>query len=178
MVKWIHALCWDETSMKFSTKIIKRYFRGKFRSDLSAGLTVAMIVIPQSMAYAAIVGINPIYGLFTAIIPTIVAAIFGSFPYLITGPTNPTALVTASLLVNFTNRSDYFEFVFALSIIAGLVYLLFGIFKLGSIIRYVSNSVLVGFLTAIGVIIISYQFGNLLGVELLHEKSIWGIIQT
>jgi len=162
--------------MKFSTKTIKRYFRGKFRSDLSAGLTVAMIVIPQSMAYAAIAGINPIYGLFTAIIPTIVAAIFGSFPYLITGPTNPTALVTASLLVNFANRSDYFEFVFALSIIAGLVYLLFGIFKLGSIIRYVSNSVLVGFLTAIGVIIISYQFGNLLGVELLHEKSIWGII--
>ena len=176
MVKWIHALCWDDNIMKFSTKTMKRYFRGKFRSDLSAGLTVAMIVIPQSMAYAAIAGINPIYGLFTAIIPTIVAAIFGSFPYLITGPTNPTALVTASLLVNFANRSDYFEYVFALSIIAGLVYLLFGIFKLGSIIRYVSNSVLVGFLTAIGVIIISYQFGNLLGVELLHEKSIWGII--
>ena len=176
MVKWIHALCWDDNIMKFSTKTMKRYFRGKFRSDLSAGLTVAMIVIPQSMAYAAIAGINPIYGLFTAIIPTIIAAIFGSFPYLITGPTNPTALVTASLLVNFANRSDYFEYVFALSIIAGLVYLLFGIFKLGSIIRYVSNSVLVGFLTAIGVIIISYQFGNLLGVELLHEKSIWGII--
>jgi len=107
MVKLIQALYWEDTSMEFSTKIFKRYFRGKFRSDLSAGLTVAMIVIPQAMAYAAIVGINPIYGLFTAIIPTIIAALFGSFPYLITGPTNPTALVTASLLMNYANRSDY-----------------------------------------------------------------------
>ncbi|MEA3327929.1 MAG: SulP family inorganic anion transporter [Chloroflexota bacterium] len=164
--------------MKFSTKNIKRYFRGKFRSDLSAGLTVAMIVIPQSMAYAAIVGINPIYGLFTAIIPTIIAAIFGSFPYLITGPTNPTALVTASLLMNYANRSDYFEFVFALAIIAGLIYLLFGLLKLGAIIRYISNSVLVGFLTAVGVLIISFQFGNLLGVELVGEKSVWGVITS
>ena len=175
MVKLIQALYWEDTSMEFSTKIFKRYFRGKFRSDLSAGLTVAMIVIPQAMAYAAIAGINPIYGLFTAIIPTIIAALFGSFPYLITGPTNPTALVTASLLMNYANRSDYLDFVFALAVIAGLVYILLGVLKLGTIIRYISNSVLVGFLTAIGVIIISHQFGNLLGVELTSDKSLWGI---
>ena len=88
-----------------------RYFRGKFQADLSAGLTVAMIVIPQSMAYAAIVGINPIYGLFTAIIPTIIGAIFSSFPFLIMGPTNPTSLVTASVLLSYANRSNYFEYV-------------------------------------------------------------------
>ncbi len=163
--------------MAFSTKKIKRYIRGKFRSDLSAGLTVAMIVIPQAMAYAAIAGINPIYGLFTAIIPTIIAALFGSFPYLITGPTNPTALVTASLLINYANRPDYFEFVFALSIIAGLIYILFGFLKLGSLIRYISNSVLVGFLSAVGVLIISNQLGNMLGVDLAFENGILGIIK-
>jgi len=163
--------------MEFSTRRIKRYIRGKFRSDLSAGLTVAMVVIPQAMAYAAIAGVNPIYGLFTAIIPTIIAALFGSFPYLITGPTNPTALVTASLLINYANRSDYFEFVFALAIIAGLVYILLGVLKLGTIIRYISNSVLVGFLSAVGVLIISNQFGNLLGVNLAHENGIFGIMR-
>ena len=163
--------------MEFSARRIKRYIRGKFRSDLSAGLTVAMIVIPQAMAYAAIAGVNPIYGLFTAIIPTVIAALFGSFPYLITGPTNPTALVTASLLINYANRSDYFEFVFALAIIAGLVYILLGVLKLGTIIRYISNSVLVGFLSAVGVLIISNQFGNLLGVNLAHENGIIGMLR-
>jgi SulP family sulfate permease len=157
-------------------KKIKRYLRGKFQSDLSAGLTVAMVVIPQSMAYAAIAGINPIYGLFTAIIPTIVGAIFGSFPFLITGPTNPTALVTASVLLNVANRSDYFEFVVALAIIAGLINILFGLLKLGSLIRYISNSVLVGFLTAVGVLIIAFQLGNLFGLSVSRDGSVWSIL--
>jgi len=157
-------------------KKIKRYLRGKFQSDLSAGLTVAMVVIPQSMAYAAIAGINPIFGLFTAIIPTIVGAIFGSFPFLITGPTNPTALVTASVLMNVANRSDYFEFVVALAIIAGLINILFGLLKLGSLIRYISNSVLVGFLTAVGVLIIAYQLGNLFGLTISRDGSVWSIL--
>ncbi len=152
--------------MKKLSSHIRRYFRGKFRADLTAGLTVAMVVIPQSMAYAAIAGVNPVYGLFTAIIPPIISAIFGSFPYLITGPTNPTALVTASVLVGFADRPDYLQFVFALAIIAGLLNFIFGLFKLGSIIKYISNSVLVGFLTAAGVLIILGQSSNLLGIEI------------
>ena len=157
-------------------KKIKRYFRSKFRADLSAGLTVAMVVIPQSMAYAAIAGVNPIYGLFTAIIPTIIGALSANYPYLITGPTNPTALVTASVLVNFSNRPDYFEFVFALAIIAGLFNILFGLLKLGTITRYISNSVLVGFLTGVGILIITLQIGNLLGLQISKEGGIWGIV--
>lgn len=157
-------------------KKLKRYFRSKFRADLNAGLTVAMVVIPQSMAYAAIAGVNPIYGLFTAIIPTIIGALSSSFPYLITGPTNPTALVTASVLINFSNRPDYFEFVFALAIIAGLFNIIFGLLKLGSITRYISNSVLVGFLTGVGILIIGLQMGNLLGIQISKEGGIWGII--
>lgn len=156
-------------------KNVRRYFRGKFRSDLTAGSTVAMVVIPQSMAYAAIAGINPIYGLFTAIIPTIIAALFSSFPLLITGPTNPTALVTASVLIGYANRENYFEFVVALAIIAGLFNIIFGLLKLGTITRYISNSVLVGFLTAAGVLVITYQLGNLFGVDLSREGGVWGI---
>jgi SulP family sulfate permease len=157
---------------------IRRYFRGKFRADLAAGLTVAMVVIPQSMAYAAIAGVNPLFGLFTAIIPTIVGAIFGSFPYLVTGPTNPTALVTASVLVGFAERPDYLQFVLALAIIAGLFKLILGLLKLGSITRYISNSVLVGFLTAAGVLIILGQSGNLLGISISRTEGIPGIITS
>jgi len=162
--------------MKNIKKNVKRYFRSKFRADLGAGLTVAMVVIPQSMAYAAIAGVNPIYGLFTAIIPTIIGALTSNYPYLITGPTNPTALVTASVLINFSNRPDYFEFVFALAIIAGLFNIIFGLLKLGTITRYISNSVLVGFLTGVGILIIGLQLGNLLGVQISKEGGIWGII--
>ena len=162
--------------MSLLSKKIQRYLRGKFRSDFSAGLTVAMVVIPQSMAYAAIVGVNPIFGLFTAIIPTIIAAIFGSFPYLITGPTNPTALVTASVLLPYANRSDYFEFVVALAIFSGAIHILFGLLRLGFLSQYISNSVLVGFLTAAGILVIVNQVSNLLGLQLTRAGRVWGTI--
>lgn len=162
--------------MNAALKKARRYFRVKMRSDLTAGLTVAMVVIPQAMAYASIAGVNPIYGLFTAVIPTIIAAIFGSFPFLITGPTNPTALVTASVLINQAGRPDYLEFVLGLAIVAGLFNMLFGLLKLGAIIRYISNSVLVGFLSAVGVLIIGYQLGNFLGVELGRGSGLWHIL--
>ena len=142
---------------------IRQYFRFKFQSDLYSGLTVGMVAIPQAMAYAAVVGINPIYGLFTAIIPTIIGSLLGSFPFLITGPTNPTALVTASVLLKFSSRPDFLEYVLVLAIIAGIMKILFGILKLGTLAKYISNSVMVGFLTGVGVLIISSQAGSLLG---------------
>jgi len=157
---------------------VTRYLRGKFRSDLTAGLTVAMVVIHQSMAYAAIAGVNPIYGLFTAIIPTIIGALFGSFPFLVTGPTNPTALVTASVLLGYADRADYLELVLALAILAGLFKLVLGLLKLGSITRYISNSVLVGFLSAAGILIIAGQLGNLTGISLPKSGGLWTIISS
>jgi sulfate permease, SulP family len=164
--------------MVLSTKSIKRYFKGKFRSDLSAGLTVAMVVIPQSMAYAAIAGVNPLYGLYTAIIPTIISALFGSYPFLITGPTNSIALITASVLLGYVKQANYVQYVVALSIISGIFKLLIGLLKLGSISRYISNSVLIGFLTGAGVLIIGGQTGNLFGVEIIRSNGIWGILTS
>jgi len=162
--------------MNFLPKKMRRYFRAKFQSDLYAGLTVAMVVIPQGMAYAAIAGINPIYGLFTAIFPTIIGAIFGSFPFLITGPTNPTALVTANVLMSQTNQPNYLEYVIALAIVAGIFKLVFGLLKLGTLAKYISNSVLVGFLTGVGILIVTTQLGNLLGFKLPSDGSLFEII--
>ena len=164
--------------MNLSLPAIKRYIRGKFRSDLSAGLTVGMVVIPQSMAYAAIAGVNPVYGLYTAIIPTIIGALFGSYPFLVTGPTNPTALVTASVLLGYVDRANYLEFVLVVAILAGVFKLLLGLLKIATISRYISNSVLVGFLSAAGVLIIANQTGNLLGLSLARSNGIWGILTS
>lgn len=139
------------------------YFQHSLRFDLVAGLTVAMVAIPQSMAYAAIAGVNPIYGLYAAIVPAIIGALFGSSNHLVTGPTNATALVIAGVLVAANGAS--LEYVFALAILSGLIRLGLGLLKLGTIIRYVSNSVLTGFLAGAGVLIIINQLGNILGLS-------------
>jgi sulfate permease, SulP family len=144
--------------------IFQGYFKNKLRFDLVAGLTVAMIVVPQAMAYAPIAGVNPIYGLYTAIIPAIVGALFGSSNFLVTGPTNPTALVTASVLLTFAGDARYIEMVFLLAILTGLFKLVLGLLRLGAIIRFVSNSVLTGFLSAVGILIIIGQFGTMSGI--------------
>lgn len=143
---------------------LRSYFTIHFRHDLQAALTVALIAIPQSMAYALIAGINPIYGLAGVIIPAILAPIFGSSPYLVTGLSNAIAITTAGVLADYAGPSDYLEMVFTLAIISGVVKLLFGLFKLGWITRIISNSVLTGFLLGLGLLIIINQLSPLTGI--------------
>ena len=151
--------------MNRPTLHIPDYVRRALRSDFVAGLTVAMVAVPQGMSYAAIAGVNPLHGLHTAVVPTIVAAIFGSSSHLITGPTNATALATASVLLAFAGQPDYAEYVFALALMTGLIRLILGMLRLGSIIRYVSSSVLTGFLAGAGVLIVLNQLHTLLGLQ-------------
>jgi SulP family sulfate permease len=143
---------------------LRSYFSIHFRHDLQAALTVALIAIPQSMAYALIAGINPIYGLAGVIIPAILAPIFGNSPYLVTGFSNAIAITTAGVLAGYSGPADYLEMVFALAIISGVVKLLFGLFKLGWITRIISNSVLTGFLMGLGLLIIINQLSPLTGI--------------
>ncbi|MCI0474632.1 MAG: SulP family inorganic anion transporter [Anaerolineales bacterium] len=140
------------------------YLHNSFRFDLVAGFTVAMIAVPQAMAYAIIAGVPPIYGLYTAILPAIIGALFGSSRHLITGTTNSVALATAGVLIAAAGRPDYIELVFGLAIVSGAIRLLFGLLRLGGIIRFVSNSVLTGFLTGASLLIIVNQTSNLLGL--------------
>ncbi len=135
--------------------------------DLSAGLTVAVMGLPQAMAYALVAGVPPVYGLYTAMIPTLVAAIFGSSKHLITGPTNATCMVLFSLTATLPRQYDIgmFEVVLAITFLAGLFQFLFGLLQLGGVIRYVSNSVVVGFTAGAGVLIAVNQIKNVLGIE-------------
>jgi SulP family sulfate permease len=133
------------------------------RNDLTAGATVAAIAVPQAMAYALIAGVDPRYGLYSAIVVTIVAAIFGSSSHLINGPTNAISLVVFSALAPFVGHVGGFQALFLLGMIAGTLQIFIGVFKLGDLTRYVSDSVVLGFMAGAGFLIALGQVGNLVG---------------
>lgn len=144
---------------------INLYIKSSLGHDFFAAITVAMIAVPQAMAYAVIAGVNPVYGLYSAIIPAIVACVFGSSNQVVTGPTNTIALATSGVLVAVLAKGNYPEFVFAIAILSGVIRLLLGMFKLGTLIRYVSNAVLTGFLAGAAVLIILNQLHKIMGVS-------------
>lgn len=139
-----------------------------FRRDLLAGLTVATIAVPQAMAYALIAGIDPEIGLYTAIVMTALASIFGSSSHLINGPTNAISLVVFSALAHTASpdsMTDALEATFTLTLMVGTVQVLIAIFKLGDLTRYISESVVLGFMTGAGFLVAITQIGNLFGLE-------------
>ncbi len=142
-----------------------RYGWSHARRDLVAGLTVAAIAVPQAMAYALIAGIDPRYGLYSAIVVTGVASIFGSSAHLINGPTNAISLVTFSALAFVAaNPAEAVEATFLLAVMAGGIQILVAVFRLGDLTRYISASVVIGFMAGAGFLIAVTQVGNLLGL--------------
>ncbi len=142
----------------------------KGRRDLIAGLTVAAISLPQSVAYALIAGVDPRYGLYSAIIVSTVAAIFGSSSHLINGPTSAISLLVFSALafMDPENRLGVAEALFLLTALAGTFQILIAIFRLGDLTRYISESVIIGFLVAACFQLGVGQIPNALG---LHSKA-------
>jgi SulP family sulfate permease len=141
-----------------------------FRLDLFAGLTVAAVALPQAMAYALIAGIPPINGLYTAIVMTALGSLFGSSRYLINGPTNAISLVVFSAIASLGPlRGDPLQAVFLLSILVGGIQIVIALLKLGDLTRYVSESVIIGFMTGAGVLIALSQIPNLLGLPSAGE---------
>ena len=140
------------------------------RKDLLAGLTVAAISLPQAMAYALIAGVDPRFGLFSAIVVTGVAAIFGSSSHLINGPSNAISLVIFSALAFFDPdaRADAFQAMFLLAIMVGSIQIFIAIFRLGDLTRYISESVVIGFMAGASVLIVIGQVANFLG---LHDRG-------
>ena len=137
------------------------------RKDLLAGVTVAAISLPQAMAYALIAGIDPRFGLYSAIVVTLVASIFGSSSHLINGPTNAISLVVFSSIafIDPEARFDAYQATFLLGVMVGCIQILISVFKLGDLTRYISESVVVGFITGAGFLIALSQVGNLLGIK-------------
>ena len=137
------------------------------RADLLAGLTVAAISLPQAMAYALIAGIDPRFGLYSAIVVTFVASVFGSSNHLINGPTNAISLVVFSALafIDPEARFDAYQATFLLAVMIGVTQIVIAVFRLGDLTRYISESVVIGFMTGAGFLVALSQVGNFLGVK-------------
>lgn len=140
------------------------------RKDIVAGLTVAAISLPQAMAYAQIAGVEPRFGLYSAIVVTAVASIFGSSAHLINGPTNAISLVVFSALAFVSSQGEAAtaEALFFLAVLVGIIQILIAVFKLGDLTRYISESVVIGFMAGAGFLVALTQAGNLLG---LHDQG-------
>ena len=138
------------------------------RADFLAGITVALVLIPQSMAYAQLAGMPAYYGLYAAFLPVAVAAMWGSSNQLGTGPVAVVSLLTASsLAVLAAPGSDQFiALAIMLALLVGIIQLLLGVFKLGVIVNFLSHPVIVGFTNAAAIIIALSQVSKLFGVPM------------
>jgi len=154
---------------------INNYTKSKFKSDLLAGLTVGIIELPQSMAFAMIAGVHPKYGLYAAIFPTIVAAFFGASRFLAAGPTNAISMLLSSALssvfvagiaVTEMPEIEKMGMIFLLSFMVGALQLAMGLLKFGNLLRFVSHSVVLGFTTGAAFLIGFNQLKNLIGVSI------------
>jgi SulP family sulfate permease len=135
-------------------------------ADVVAGVTVALVAVPQSLAYAQLAGVPPYYGLYAAFIPTIVGALFGSSGVLSTGPVAMTSLLTfASVSLLAPRGSEQFiSYVILLALLSGIFQILFGVFRLGVLLNFLSHPVLIGFINAAAIIIALSQLPTLLGI--------------
>jgi SulP family sulfate permease len=137
------------------------------KDDALAGLTNAVVVLPQGVAFAMIAGLPPIYGLYTAIVVPIVAALFGSSMHLISGPTTAISIVLFSTISEFAlpGTASFIALTFVLTFVAGVIQLLMGIARLGSLVNYVSHAVIVGFTSGAAVLIATSQLKHVFGIK-------------
>ena len=162
------------------------------RADFMAGLTVALVLIPQSMAYAQLAGLPAIFGLYIAFLPVMVAALWGSSKQLATGPVAVVSLMTATALAPLVGgtanshpelAATYIALAMFLSFLVGAFQLSLGMFRLGVVVNFLSHPVIVGFTNAAAVVIALSQLSKIFGVKMpgssgdhfLHR--IWGVFQ-
>ncbi len=145
-------------------------------ADAMAGLTNAAIVLPQGVAFAVIAGLPPEYGLYTAMITPVIAAIWGTSMIMVSGPTTAISAVMFAALAELAPPGTplYIQFALTLTIMAGLFQLLAGVFRLGGMISFISHSVMVGFTAAAAILIGASQLGGALGI---HTESGGGVIE-
>ena len=146
---------------------LRQYQRADFPGDFIAGLTVATMLIPQSMAYALLAGLPPIVGLYTGILPVLVYGLLGSTRILSLGPTAITSVMVLSSIGHLSEPGSaaYFTLSLTLALSLGIVYLLMGLLRLGFVVNLLSESVLQGYVNAAALIIVISQIQNLLGIH-------------
>jgi SulP family sulfate permease len=142
--------------------------RRTLSADLLAGLTGALVTLPQGVAFATIAGMPPEYGLYAGMIPAIVAALFGSSWHLVSGPTTAASLVLFSSLSALAEpgSSTYVTMALTVAFMVGLMEVTMALFRLGTIVNFISHSVVIGFTAAAGVLIAVNQVKNFFGLPM------------
>lgn len=150
--------------------------RGSLRADGLAGLSGALVLLPQGIAYAVIAGLPPAYGLYCAMLPAIVAAFFGSSWHLVSGPTAAISIVVFSAVSGLAapGTESYVTLVLTLTLMVGLIQLAIGLAGLGVLLNFVSHGVVLGFTAGAGVLIAASQLPYLFGMELARGGSFVG----
>lgn len=152
------------------------------RADMIAGLTVAMLLIPQSMAYAHLAGLPVYMGLYAAFIPPIVAALFGSSRSLSTGPVPVTSLLTAVALQSMAaiGTDDYLNYLIILTFLVGAIQLGLSFIHFGVVVNFVSYPVLLGLMNAVAIVIACMQINNIFGVYAITSphfyETVWQVL--
>jgi sulfate permease, SulP family len=148
-------------------RIRLRYSPDALRRDAVAALTVTAIALPQGMAYALLAGVDPRYGLYSTIVVTALASVFGSSSHLINGPTSAISLVVFAALSAFDpdQRVEAAEAMFLLGVMVGSIQILTATFRLGDLTRYISESVILGFMSAAALLLARGQVSNAVGVR-------------
>ena len=171
--------------MKFLKRLIPildwlpNYKSADARGDVVAGITVAIILIPQGIAYALIAGLPPIYGLYCALVPQIVYAIFGSSRQVAIGPVAMDSLIVATGVstLALTGSDSYISIAILLALIVGAIQFLLGVFRLGFVVNFLSKPVITGFTSALALTIGINQFRNLFGVEFIQSDQIQYVLE-
>ncbi len=138
------------------------------RTDLLAGLTGAVVVLPQGVAFATIAGMPPEYGLYAGMVPAIIAALFGSSWHLVSGPTTAASIVLFSSLSLYAEpgTANYVTLALTLTFMVGVIELVMGLARMGALVNFISHSVIVGFTAGAAILIATKQLKNFFGVPI------------
>ena len=143
------------------------------RADMGAGLTGSMILVPQGVAFATIAGMPPEFGLYAAMVPVIIAALFGSSWHMVSGPTTAISIVVFASLSPMAEpgSAQYVQLALSLSFMSGVCMLALGWLRLGSLMNFVSHTVVVGFTAGAAVLIAASQFKNFFGLPIARGAT-------
>lgn len=147
--------------------------RGTLKADTIAGLTGAVIVLPQGVAFALIAGLPPVYGLYTAMVPAIIAGLFGSSRHLISGPTTAISIVVFATVskVVAPGSDEYIHMALTLTFLAGAYQFALGLARMGALANFVSHSVVVGFTAGAAILIATSQLRHFFGLAIPQGES-------
>jgi SulP family sulfate permease len=150
-----------------------RVNRETLRGDLIAGVTGSIVVLPQGVAFATIAGLPPEYGLYTAMVPAVVAALFGSSWHLVSGPTTAISIVVYSAISPLAEPGspEYLSLALTLTFMVGAIQLAMGLGRLGTLVNFISHTVVIGFTAGAAILIASSQLKHFFGVAIPRGAS-------